>query len=562
MCLSPRNSQWISLAVVLLSASGAVGQSCTIYSTGFDSFLGPPDWNEGPFSVAWCLNGSTVTATNFCPTGSALKLDSPSDDPVVLVRVGDTGCASVSLTFTYAQFVATGTTIKASLTNAQLPGCSAPTSTTIGTLSTTGGVCTQVTMTVLPEGAEGVLFRFDHGNTGATAITIDDLSVAVDGCCDETHGCCEEGPAGCADDAVAACVCTQDPYCCAVEWDAVCVAEVEGLGCGDCSGGGTAPPCLTGFATGFGTAYVTSPVCALFPELFESCEGVAPTLTISGACATSGDPAMRFGTGFPYSSAVTRCLDLTATSAPELRFRWTRAPGSLGPRIDYQVAGGDWLVAWQPAFGEGTGACVETVLDLAPISGETEVRFRFVSGSSVANGAAFDDIELAPGASAHDCCTQGAAGCADRAIEACACGLDGYCCEVEWDALCVVIASSECGADCPGILYCGAPDASACDLAHDTPFCADETCCATVCGFDAFCCAESWDQLCVKEAAIACASPVAADLNADGLVNGGDLAMLLSAWGSTGPAAGGADLDGSGTVNGGDLAVLLAAWTG
>lgn len=50
-------------------------------------------------------------------------------------------------------------------------------------------------------------------------------------------------------------------------------------------------------------------------------------------------------------------------------------------------------------------------------------------------------------------------------------------------------------------------------------------------------------------------SPVG-DLNADGRVNGGDLSILLSAWGGTGPA----DLDGSGTVAGGDIAVLLTNW--
>lgn len=51
------------------------------------------------------------------------------------------------------------------------------------------------------------------------------------------------------------------------------------------------------------------------------------------------------------------------------------------------------------------------------------------------------------------------------------------------------------------------------------------------------------------------ASP--ADLNGDGVVNGGDLGMLLAAWGSTG---GPADLDGDGVVSGGDLGMLLSLW--
>ena len=48
-----------------------------------------------------------------------------------------------------------------------------------------------------------------------------------------------------------------------------------------------------------------------------------------------------------------------------------------------------------------------------------------------------------------------------------------------------------------------------------------------------------------------------ADLNEDGSVDGADLAMLLSEWGTQG---GRADLNGNGFVEGADLAVLLSHW--
>jgi hypothetical protein len=48
-----------------------------------------------------------------------------------------------------------------------------------------------------------------------------------------------------------------------------------------------------------------------------------------------------------------------------------------------------------------------------------------------------------------------------------------------------------------------------------------------------------------------------ADLNADGIVDGADLGILLGAWGSSSPA----DLDGSGTVDGADLGALLGSWS-
>ena len=50
-----------------------------------------------------------------------------------------------------------------------------------------------------------------------------------------------------------------------------------------------------------------------------------------------------------------------------------------------------------------------------------------------------------------------------------------------------------------------------------------------------------------------------ADINQDGLVNGADLALVLVAWGTSGPDA---DINEDGTVNGADLALILVAWTG
>ncbi|MFM7051454.1 MAG: FG-GAP-like repeat-containing protein [Planctomycetota bacterium] len=47
------------------------------------------------------------------------------------------------------------------------------------------------------------------------------------------------------------------------------------------------------------------------------------------------------------------------------------------------------------------------------------------------------------------------------------------------------------------------------------------------------------------------------DLNGDGIVNAADLAILLNAWGSGGPA----DLDGSGTVDAADMTLLLNAFS-
>ena len=52
--------------------------------------------------------------------------------------------------------------------------------------------------------------------------------------------------------------------------------------------------------------------------------------------------------------------------------------------------------------------------------------------------------------------------------------------------------------------------------------------------------------------------PNPADQNRDGVVNGADLAIVLSAWGQAGPVG---DVNGDGTVNGSDLAIVLGSWS-
>jgi hypothetical protein len=54
-----------------------------------------------------------------------------------------------------------------------------------------------------------------------------------------------------------------------------------------------------------------------------------------------------------------------------------------------------------------------------------------------------------------------------------------------------------------------------------------------------------------------CPPPVQGDLNGDGVVNGADLGILLTGWGTDGAG----DLNGDGVVDGADLGILLTAWT-
>ncbi|MEM7228908.1 MAG: hypothetical protein AAF432_08845 [Planctomycetota bacterium] len=135
----------------------------------------------------------------------------------------------------------------------------------------------------------------------------------------------------------------------------------------------------------------------------------------------------------------------------------------------------------------------------------------------------------------------GTPGCDDTACCELICGLDAFCCETEWDQLCVDAAAVECnlvggaccfadgscalaadmadcmasGGDyqgdgvsctvamCPQPPVCG-PGTGDCFVANGTPGCDDVACCELICGLDAFCCDTSWDQLCADAAAVEC----------------------------------------------------------
>ena len=90
--------------------------------------------------------------------------------------------------------------------------------------------------------------------------------------------CCEaQGGPGCADIAVANCVCDEDPFCCENVWNEGCVAEVDELGCGNCGGamppaddggGGGSPCCAPTGVPGCGDPFVEACICGEFEDPF------------------------------------------------------------------------------------------------------------------------------------------------------------------------------------------------------------------------------------------------------------------------------------------------------
>ena len=85
------------------------------------------------------------------------------------------------------------------------------------------------------------------------------------GICGQPGTCCEvhEGP-GCEVPTVQACVCEYDPTCCQSGWDDQCVADVFLFGCGMCPGRSSC--CVADGAPGCSQADVQACVCADEPQ--------------------------------------------------------------------------------------------------------------------------------------------------------------------------------------------------------------------------------------------------------------------------------------------------------
>ncbi len=91
-------------------------------------------------------------------------------------------------------------------------------------------------------------------------------------------------------------------------------------------------------------------------------------------------------------------------------------------------------------------------------------------------------------------------GCSDADCCCVVCEFNPFCCDVEWDATCVDDANALCG----GSGGCGDPNSGGCDVANGTPFCDDLGCCNTICAADPFCCDTAWDQICADAALQLC----------------------------------------------------------
>jgi hypothetical protein len=104
---------------------------------------------------------------------------------------------------------------------------------------------------------------------------------------------------------------------------------------------------------------------------------------------------------------------------------------------------------------------------------------------------------------AHDVCVTGPAlvgGCDPAGCAAQVCAVDPFCCANTWDSVCVGLVGEACGTVCQGSCT-HSPCANGQAL---VPGCDPAGCVSTICGIDPFCCNTSWDTLCVGRVASDC----------------------------------------------------------
>ncbi len=330
-------------------------------------------------------------------------------------------------------------------------------------------------------------------------ICSDEAATNCASCGNPNSGTCyaAHGPF-CADEACCDSVCSADPFCCNTQWDGVCVDEafVQCAGCGTETAGScyvshTTPACADQSCC---TDVCNADVFCCDNHWDSICANEATTM-----CVVCGNP----NTGSCFSSHANPLCDDEGCC-------------SYVCSVDAFCCSSAWDTI---CANEATDLCV-------PECGGPAEQSCYAPGS-----AACDNPE---------CCNY-------------VCGIDSFCCNVAWDAICVDEALANC------VLQCGSPLAGPCNASHSAPYCSDETCCSAVCAVDGFCCSTMWDSICANESTTLCSlcSACVGDLDSSGAVGPADLATLLGAWGTNNACA---DISGNGSVGPEDLASLLGAW--
>lgn len=264
------------------------------------------------------------------------------------------------------------------------------------------------------------------------------------------HNCCLTGHGpGCSLPEIEACVCELDPYCCTVEWDEFCVAEVTSFGCGICRAGffrqGAADPPQPRqpqpqriFATTIDSppdAIVElDPADGLQLNRYEIPEDM---VTTGQGLALWDDTLFYLGSGrFPKLY----WLDPDTGEVASQTVLWS----GTGYYSDLAVLNGRIFVTdvLESSLHELDPQTLEAVRTI-----EVGVLNDIALSGPIASLAGPDRLYVVDAGSSNNCCeAHSGPGCTDPEIATCVCQVAPWCCEQEWDEGCVdLVWSEDCG---------------------------------------------------------------------------------------------------------------------
>ncbi|MHC4991659.1 MAG: hypothetical protein ACYTGC_11835, partial [Planctomycetota bacterium] len=469
-----------------------------------------------------------------------------------------------------------------------------------------------------------------NGAQGQGLLTITKL---LEGCGDLNSGSCfaANGTPFCDDADCCDTVCMTDPFCCDVVWDSLCVSEALVV-CAGCGSPGAGDCFADNGSPGCNDESCCLEICSFDPFC---CETTWDGICAGEALAACGQPPLNDDcldrqevfnglTSFNNLGATTDgplLPDDCPSLGSDVWFNYTAdfsgflriTVGDLTFNAGFAVYDGcecppdaATLIACAPEFLPPAGGGPLPISVTIPVAFEGCYKIQ-IGGTFVDQGVGSLLLTKEPGCgnqAAGDCLTPNPTPfCNDANCCEVVCSFDPFCCDVEWDDLCVSDALIVC-ASCPGEGSCfeangtpGCDDANCCKMvcavdtfcctdewdlfcaweagalcrgcglnpAGDcltdtgTPACANINCCNQVCNLDAYCCDVGWDQLCADQAAEICCLP---DIILDGVVGVDDLLELILEWGPC-PAfldICPADIDGNRQVDVDDLLDLILAW--
>lgn len=349
--------------------------------------------------------------------------------------------------------------------------------------------------------------------TAANGVDDDD----DDGVVDEGTGgssCCSPHPeVGCDNPDIAECVCEQSAFCCAFEWDQAC-ADLAVNSCGGCdemptddgsSGddttdtgvdGGTC--CAAQEEPGCSNAEVEACVCA---EDDFCCEMMWDAMCVQAAVATCnaqcGAPpndccAATEGAGCGLDDVQECVCAIDSACCDEA---WTGTCAALGvtdcdnscPGIEIKGEGG----CCEPTAAPG---CDDLSIQLCTCALDPFCCDQEWDGLCIEQATLQCDAGCK--LPAGDCCEANVTpGCEDKAVQTCTCDLDPTCCEDPWSDECVTLAQDSCALEC---------DTGSCCAPNGSPGCNEPEVQECTCAIDAFCCDNMWDDKCVAAAVENC----------------------------------------------------------